>query len=370
LSGAKTITLKSLVDFLDQVAPPSLAESWDNVGLLVGDLKQDVMGVMLCIDYTQAVATEASSLDCNAIVAYHPPIFSPLKRVLAGHTVFTAIRSGTAIYSPHTALDVADGGTNDVLADALDLIDRRPLKKSSPAGSSYKLVTFVPVNAVGKVSEAIFNAGAGQIGKYASCSFQAKGTGTFFGQEGTKPAVGQSGRLEEVDEIRLETVVPIGKVDAVIAALRSAHPYEEPAFDLNVLAAAPTSLGLGRIGRFAAPIARGALFDRIKHALSVDHLLIAGPTDGEASTAAVCAGSCGGELLDRAIAQKVDIYLTGEMRHHDALKAATAGLTVVCTLHSHSERLTLKRLAEKLAAAFASLPTHLSQQDRDPFSVR
>lgn len=360
--------LAALVDHLDQLAPPSYAESWDNVGLLVGDRDQAVTTVMLCIDYTPEVAEEAKRDGANLVIAYHPPIFKALKRVTGGSVVFDAIKRGVAIYSPHTAIDVAEGGTNDVLADVLGLVDRQPLKFADPAAKEAKLVTFVPKEHLEAVSRSLFHAGAGRIGNYSSCSFRTPGTGTFFGENGTNPQAGQAGRLETVEEIKLETIVPVQKLATVLAALRASHPYEEPAFDIVQLIAPPTARGMGRVGRFDQPVYRDVLFGRIKQGLGIDHLLVAGPTQGPANTAAVCAGSCG-DLLDEAIARKVDLYLTGEMRHHDALKAANAGVTVVCTLHSHSERVTLHRLRDRLVAAFPALRVELARADRDPFRV-
>lgn len=361
--------LNQIISWFDQVAPPHLAEGWDNVGLLVGDPDRDVRSAMLTIDYTPGVAEEGKRLGVELVVAYHPPIFQPIKRINAGGVVFDAIARGVAIYSPHTALDVAEGGTNDVLCEVLGLRERSALKAVEAKASQMKLATFVPEDEVEKVSAALFAAGAGQIGNYTMCSFRSPGVGTFFGQEGTNPAVGRSGRLERTPEVRVETVVPVSKLSDVITALRQSHSYEEPAFDLYPLTPGPLGLGLGRIGEFAQPIAREALLERIKQGLSLDHLLVAGPTHGEVKRAAVCAGACG-ELLNDALAQRADLLLTGEVRHHDALRAAAAGMTVVCTLHSNSERITLGRLKDRLAAALPGLAIHLSQADRDPYSIR
>jgi dinuclear metal center YbgI/SA1388 family protein len=360
--------LAQVVETLESIASTRYAESWDNVGLLVGDPSQEVASALLTIDYTPEVAREVAERKCELAVAYHPPIFDALKRITSSSLIYDAIRRGVAIYSPHTALDVAPGGTNDVLADAIGLVERQPLKISEGKSAQYKLVTFVPAEHVEKVSQALFSAGAGQIGNYSSCSFQIKGTGTFFGNEETDPAVGQSRKLERVDEVHLETVVPISAVDRVVQALREAHPYEEPAFDLNQLAAAPTGLGMGRVGTLPSS-SREEIFDRIKRELGIAHLLVSGPTSGNVTRAAVCAGACG-NLLDNAIAQKAELYLTGEMRHHDALKATRAGVTVVCVLHSNSERAVLKRLAKQLTSRLPELAVELSQQDRDPFQVR
>jgi dinuclear metal center YbgI/SA1388 family protein len=364
--------LSEIVHALEEIAPTQHAEPWDNVGLLAGDPQQEVSSAMLTIDYTAQVAEEALRANCDFVIAYHPPIFSPIKRLTAGHPVFDAIRRGVAIYSPHTAWDVAPGGTNDFLADALGLGERSPLRIAETKLTRYKLVTFVPRESVEKVARALFEAGAGRIGDYSSCSFRTSGIGTFFGGEGTNPAIGESGKLEHVDEIRLETIVPNVAIDSVVRALRSAHPYEKAAFDLNVLAASPDGVGQGRIGMIH-PLPRRDLVERIKSALGLRHLLVAGPTEGSARIIACCGGACG-DLLNDAIAQKVDFYLTGEMRHHDALRAAAAGMTVICTLHSNSERASLTRLRDRLLERTKVLPgqlaIQLSQSDRDPFSIQ
>jgi dinuclear metal center YbgI/SA1388 family protein len=363
--------LSDAVKALESIAPTRYAESWDNVGLLVGDPSQDVSKAILTIDYTPAVAREAREQGCDLVIAYHPPLFSAIKRITAegsSGAIYDAIRRGVAIYSPHTALDVADGGTNDMLADAVGMSDCTPLKLVETKSTQCKLVTFVPREHLDKVSQALFAAGAGRIGNYTSCSFLLEGTGTFFGEEGADPAVGQKGKLERVEEVRLETVVPLAAIEAVVRALKQSHPYEEPAFDLNTLTAVPEGLGIGRVGKVNGA-SRSEVIERIKRELGISQLLVAGPTEGAVNRAAVCAGACG-DLLDQAMAQKVDLYVTGEMRHHDALKAATAGVTVVCTLHSNSERAVLKRLAARLSKALPGLSVSVSQQDRDPFSIR
>ena len=363
--------LRDLTTALNEIAPTRNAESWDNVGLLVGDPDQPVSKALLTIDYTEEVAAEARKEGCDAVVSYHPPIFHPLKRITCPSVVYDAIRRGVAIYSPHTALDVVDGGTNDMLADVLGIgPDRAPLRLAETKASVLKLVVFVPEKDADRVSQALFDAGAGRIGAYTHCSFRTAGTGTFFGEEGkTNPAVGESGRLERAEELRVETVVPVSKVEAVIRAMRKAHPYEEPAFDLNLLAATPEGLGQGRIGALGWPVDRREVFERIKGGLAVNHLLVAGPTEGVVNRAACCAGACG-DLLDDALAQNAELYLTGEMRHHEALKAARAGTTVVCVLHSNSERAVMARLGDRLAERLPGLPLVLSRADRDPFRVQ
>lgn len=361
--------LGDVIKVLEALAPTRLAEEWDNVGLLAGDPEQPISRALLTIDYTRAVAAEAERQGRELVVSYHPPLFRPLKRLLASDLVFQAVRRGMALYSPHTALDVAPGGTNDVLADALGLADRQALRPGKIGETQFKLVTFIPEEHVERLSAALFAAGAGRIGNYSACSFRSLGTGTFFGEAGANPVLGQAGRLELANELRVETVVPIARLPAVLAALRANHPYEEPAFDLVRLAEPPgQGIGMGRIGTLPG-VPRPVLFERIRAALKVRHLLVAGPTEGEVRRAAVCAGACG-DLLGDALAQRVDLYLTGELRHHDALRAAEAGMTVVCVLHSNSERVALTQLAARLGERLPGLEIHVSEMDRDPFEVR
>ena len=217
---------------MEAIAPPRYAAAWDNVGLLVGDPDGELGRVLIAVDLTRAVLDEAVRTSSGAVVAYHPPIFDAQKRFVAGSIGYEAARAGVAVYCPHTALDVAPGGTNDVLADAIGVTGRTPLRAVEPADDERKLVTFVPPEHVEAVAAALASAGAGTIGKYTSCSFRTAGKGTFFGEEGSAPVVGAAGRLEHVDEARLEMVLPVGRAADVVRALRAAHPYEEPAFDL------------------------------------------------------------------------------------------------------------------------------------------
>jgi dinuclear metal center YbgI/SA1388 family protein len=364
--------LKDIVHALEELAPLRYAESWDNVGLLVGDPSSEVKRVLVTVDYTRDVADEAAAAKAELVVAYHPPMFAAVKRVPHDALWAEAVRRGVALYSPHTALDVAKDGTNDWLADACGVSadERRALRLHAEKDANYKLVTFVPADAVEKVSAAIFEAGGGRIGAYTHCSFRLAGTGTFFGEEGANPAVGQAGKLETVDEIRLETLVAIGKIDGVLAAMRGAHPYEEPAFDIVRLAPAAEgpAIGLGRVGPIAET-RRSVLVETIKRALGVSHVLVAGPTDLSAKRVAVAAGA-GGELLEDAVRAKADVFVTGEIRHHDALSAARRGVTVVAALHSNSERAAVRAYAKRIGAKLgAPVEVLSSTRDADPFVV-
>lgn len=355
----------SLADELEQIAPLHHAEAWDNVGLLVGARDWPVTRVLLCIDLTRAVLDEAIRIKADAVIAYHPPIFKTLNRLDPSLPAVRAFAAKIAVYSPHTALDVAAGGTNDVLAGVMGLTDTRPLRPSVIAGG-IKLVTFVPKENLDAVAAALFATGGGGIGNYSQCSFRHDGIGTFRGNDASHPTIGQPGVTERVAETRIEMLVARPHLTEVLAALRTAHPYEEPAFDLIELATPPTDIGLGRVGTLER-IERRALIERIKTSLGLPRLLIAGPIEGELDTAACCAGSCG-DLLDDALCARAGLYLTGEMKHHDALRAAAAGMTVVCTLHSNSERKTLHVLAERLRRSLG-VPCEVAESDVDPFVI-
>jgi len=366
-----------IVQALEAIAPPSMAQEWDNVGLLVGDPSRQTSALLLCIDLTEETLSEAVRAKAGMVLAYHPVIFKPLSRITADAVpvLYQVVRRGLAVYSTHTALDAAPGGTNDILAEAMGLEDRRPLE---PAGddSQCKVVVFVPPDEASRVADAAFAAGAGRIGNYAECAFFCHGIGSFFGQPGAHPRVGQAGRREVAEELRLEMIAPVSKAAEVCAAIRAVHSYEQPAIDVYPLRQHPPGYGMGRIGRLSRPVTVGTLINRLKRATKLKRVLVASGAAGRGrnglgslvSTAACCAGSCG-SVFRSAIKAGATFYLTGEMRHHDALEAAAAGMTVVCLGHSNSERIALRRLAERLNVVLPGLKVLVSKRDRDPFEI-
>lgn len=359
-------TVRSLVAVLESLAPLSLAEPWDNVGLLWGDEQAAVARALCCIDLSRAVLDEASANGCAFIMAYHPPIFSAMKRVPGGSLVFDAIRRGIAVYSPHTALDVAAGGTNDVLAAAAGIEAPTPLRVSERTGELLKLVVFVPEQAAQRVRDALFSAGAGGIGHYSECSFSVAGTGTFKGDAESRPAVGTPLVRETVAEQRLELLVPLNRIQQVAAALRRAHPYEEPACDWLRLSAVALGRGMGRVGNVPKQ-ALGELCQRLGQALSLEAMAVVGDKADPIKRVAVLAGA-GSEFISDAIAAKCDVLVTGEVRHHDALKAASRGLRIVALGHSNSERAALVPLANRLSEQ-GGVPVDVAVSDRDPLRI-
>jgi dinuclear metal center YbgI/SA1388 family protein len=356
---------------IEELAPGRLAQSWDNVGFLVGDKDADFASAMLTIDVTMAVLEEAKHTGVDLILAYHPVIWNGLKNVTAdgaGRMVYEAVRSGIAVYSIHTSLDAAAGGVNDGLAEMVGIADGKPIGDWVEGGAdNCKLVVFVPVDAVNKVADAIFAAGAGAIGNYSRCSFRVKGEGTFLPEEGATPTIGKVGRDESVAEIRLESIVPADKIGVVISAMRQAHPYEEPAFDVIRLYDAEGRAGLGRMGELEKPATMGEILARIKAVTGAKAAGFVGDDERFVRTAAVCAGACG-KILFSVMAAKCDLYITGELKHHEALAAQEAGLSCICLSHTVSERFILKKLAQRLRDKLSDIEITVSEADKDPFT--
>lgn len=363
--------VSDIAAIVDELVPLRRAQEWDNVGLLVGRADKAVRRVMLAIDVTAAVVDEARRNKIDLILSYHPIIWDGLKQVLAaGPTgpVHDLIRADIPVLSIHTAFDVAEGGVNDQLADMLGIVDPRPIGDyvSDPQCGFYKLVTFVPVPNVEDVAQALFEAGAGHIGRYACCSFRTPGEGTFLPLEGARPAIGRAGRLERVDEVRLEAIIPEARTGEVLAALRKAHPYETPAFDVLRHHDLEHRWGLGRMGSLARPMPLTEILAAIRKTTGARAAGLVGPQKRTIRTAAVCAGSCG-KLLNTVIAAGCDLYVTGELKHHMALAAQEAGLTCVCLSHSVSERFALKKLAARLKRRLKDVTITHSRTDADPF---
>jgi dinuclear metal center YbgI/SA1388 family protein len=363
--------IKEIAQAVEEIAPLGLAQDWDNVGLLIGNPDKTIKNILLTIDTTKAVVAQAKAQKADLILAYHPIIWDGLKRVTAdGETayIYDLIKSGISVFCIHTALDVATGGVNDALADILGIENAKPIGDyvADPAGPQYKIITFVPETDVNKVASALYEAGAGAIGNYSHCGFQSDGTGTFKPLKGSNPTIGKRDRIETVNEIKLETVIPSGKVAGVVAALRQAHPYESPAFDIFQHCDIENKIGLGRIGELKKPLSMQKAIAKIKVATGCKAVGIVGPERRTVRKAAVCAGSCG-KIINSVIAADCDLYLTGELKHHQALAAQEAGLTCICLSHTVSERFALKNLEKQFKKRLKNVTILISKKDRDPF---
>lgn len=367
---------------LRKVAPEHLAEGWDQVGLhLAGNGKQ-VRTAMLCIDLTPAVLDEAIAKKCQLIVAYHPPIFSPLTRLAdrdwKERMLAKAIRSGLAVYSPHSSLDAVRNGMNDWLCDGLGAHAVRWAIGVPRVNQThqFKVVVYVPRSHAKQVRKAMWEGGAGSISNYSECSFNIEGVGTFRGDAGTNPTIGQPGRLEHVEEVRIEVICWKDRLGDVIKHARKAHPYEQAAIDVLELQAEPEpedeEQTPGRCQILRKPISAETLVRRVKRQLGMKRLKVAIPSiygdeyPGQIGSLAVCVGS-GGSLFEKYMT--ADAYITGEMQHHQVLDMVQEGKVVILAGHTRTERPFLKNYREALVAECDAVQWVVSTKDVAPLEI-
>ena len=366
-----------------------MAEDWDNVGLIIGSAAWPLAGpILLTIDLTESVANEAAQKKCSAVVAYHPPIFNPIKRLTdapgsdaSERIALRMARAGIAVYSPHTALDAAAGGVTDWLADGLaggkgvGAGDRRAIRPLAAlvTNQELKIVTFVPESALELVRDGLATAGAGLIGLYERCSFSSPGTGTFMGTPGSNPIVGKRGSFESTPEVRLEMVCSRRTLALAITTLKQFHPYEEPPIDIYPLEARPDrAVGVGRRLWLDHPITLGEVALRLKKHIGVASVQVAAPgesTQKKVSCIGIVPGS-GGSLVHEALGVECDVFVTGEMKHHEILGAISSGLSIILGGHTATERGYLPVFARILAKKLPGAKFIISAADKDPLMAR
>lgn len=368
---------------MERIAPLRFAEEWDNAGLLIGSADRALDGpVVLAIDMTEEVVEESAKQHAAAIIAYHPPIFRPIRRLTSDtgreRGLLRAIEEKIAVYSPHTAIDSAPSGMTDWLADGL--LDRKGIVKADRRAlrprierefhQQVKIVTFVPEDKADDIRAALGTAGAGNIGNYELCSFSCHGTGTFLGNAASHPSVGQAGRLERTHEVRLEMVCSEKALALAITTLRQFHPYEEPAIDVYHLFGTPERLaGVGRRLVLDQPASIEKLAERVKTHLGIPTVKVAVANDKPITFVGVCPGA-GAEVAPLALADGCQAFLTGEMKHHEVLPMLEAGMSVILAGHTNTERGYLPRLAERLATELPGVSFVVSKTDRSPFTWR
>ncbi|WP_460683073.1 Nif3-like dinuclear metal center hexameric protein [Modestobacter lapidis] len=336
-------SLAEVIAALEARYDPALAESWDAVGLVCGDPEETVRSVLFAVDPTAAVVDEAIATGADLVVTHHPLLLTPVHGVPAtdprGRVVHRLIRAGVALFTAHTNADrAADHGVNDALAAVLGLVDPTPLE-TVPAPHTDTLVVFAPVAHADRLVDVLSRAGAGVIGDYTRCAWQTTGTGTFIPGGEAHPAIGTSGSLERVPEVRLEMVAPSGRRAEVLRALHECHPYQDPGYTFFENAATPSRAGLGRVGELAGPVTLREFAEQVAAALpaTTGGVRVAGDPDRLVRTVAVCGGS-GGSLLGAAAAAGADVLLTSDLKHHPASDAGESGGPALCDVaHYASE---------------------------------
>jgi dinuclear metal center YbgI/SA1388 family protein len=370
--------LADVIAVLDALYEPRTAEEWDAVGLVTGDPDQPVRRVLFAVDPVDAVISEAVAWGADLLVTHHPLLLRGVRSVAVdrpkGRSVTALVRAEVALHVAHTNADVARPGVSDALADLLGIEDTHPLRPM-PEAALDKVVVFVPHDAVEAVVDAMAAAGAGRLGDYERAAFLSEGTGTFRPLPGAKPAIGHVGAIERVGETRLEMVAPPARMAAVVEALRAAHPYEEPAFDVLLTRPEPGDRGLGRVGRLPAAETLRAFGERVASDLprTATGVRVAGDLDALVRTVAVCGGA-GDDLFDDVRRAGADVFVTADLRHHPASESLAHGSpALVDCAHWATEWPWLghaaARVTEALTQRGATVETRVSRLVTDPWSL-
>jgi dinuclear metal center YbgI/SA1388 family protein len=353
------VRVRHVAEAVERIAPPTLAEAWDNCGLQVGDPAAEVSRVLVALTPLPEVFGEAEEKGADFLLLHHPLVFDPIKALdtstYPGDLLARAVRDGLVVFAAHTSYDAAPAGVSAALARKLGL--RGSLRVVAPRGALRKLVVFVPDEDVDAVAGALAAAGAGEIGDYTECTFRTRGAGTFRGGDETSPYLGEKGRLEEVEEVRLETVVPAHAAARAREAVTEAHPYEEVAMDVYPVEGFPEDCGYGRLGILPGPLTPEELREHVSGSLGFPARLVA--DSGRRIERVAVLGGSGGSFIPDAGASGAHAYVTGDVDYHDALLAESLGLTVVDAGHAATELPSLEPLALRLAE-MAGVPVEVS----------
>lgn len=361
--------VKDIIQAIEAFAPPAYQEGYDNSGLQIGNSNDEARAALITLDVTEAVLEEAIERDANLIIAHHPLLFSGLKQISGRNyierIVQKAIKNDINIYACHTNLDNVQHGVNAKICEKLGLQNTSIL--SAMGGTLYKLYTYAPLNAVDAVRDALFAAGAGQVGEYSECSFNTAGTGTFKPSAGTNPTIGKAGgKREAVEEQKIEVLVDKASRSAVLKALFNAHPYEEVAYEMVAIDNINQDLGAGMVGELIAPMTETDFLEFVKenmHTACIRHTALAGK---DVRKVAVCGGS-GSFLLGNAIASGADVFITGDFKYHQFFDAD--GQIVIADIgHYESEQFTGEIFQDIINKKFPNFATLLSNLSTNPIN--
>jgi dinuclear metal center YbgI/SA1388 family protein len=312
------MTGKEIIKYLEEWAPKSIAWEKDNVGLQVGNPDNKIKNIILSLDLNEEVIDSAIKENCNLIITHHPLLFYPLKNLDFSKSnraimIEMLIKNNITLYSAHTNLDFTKHGVSFQLAKKLGLKDIRFLKNLKE--NQFKLSVFVPLTHIDKVAEAIHQAGGGVIGEYSHCSFRTTGTGTFRGSLESNPSIGKKDVVESVEEVKLEVLFDQWKLNQVISSMKNEHPYEEVAYDIFPLQNENVNYGIGAIGELIESMEINQFLEFVSSKLKTTHLRFNKGKKNKIKSVAVCGGS-GGELLNEAIEQNADAFVTADLKYH------------------------------------------------------
>ncbi|MDN5200399.1 Nif3-like dinuclear metal center hexameric protein [Fulvivirgaceae bacterium BMA10] len=362
------IKIKDVIQYLENIAPLSYQESYDNAGLITGDLQQTVSGVMICLDSTEDVLQEAVRKGCNLVIAHHPIIFRGLKKVNGSNyverTIIFAIKNDIAIYAIHTNLDNVHTGVNRKIAEKIGLENVKILNSKKDTLS--KLVSFVPKTNTDDVLEALSKAGAGNIGNYEKCSFRVTGTGAFKPNESANPSIGERNQLEEVQEDRIEVIFPTFLETRILNALKQAHPYEEVAHYIQTLSNKNQEIGSGMIGNLPESMQETGFLSYLKEKMMLNCIRHTALLNKPVQKVAICGGS-GSFLLKTAMAKNADVFITADFKYHEFFDADNQ-ILILDIGHYESEVFTKDLIYELLNKKFTNIALYLTECVTNPIS--
>jgi dinuclear metal center YbgI/SA1388 family protein len=362
------MSLSEITTYLETLAPRSFQESYDNSGLITGNPAMNVKGVLISLDCVEAVIDEAIAAGANLVVAHHPIVFKGLKRLTGNNyverTIIKAIKNDIAIYAIHTNLDNITNGVNRKICEKIGLINMRVLVPKRDTLT--KLVTFIPKDHTQKVLDALYAAGAGQIGNYQNCSFRVEGTGTFQPTGNANPYVGESGKQESVQEDRVEVIFAKHLTSRIMKSLREAHPYEEVAHYLSELVNENQEVGSGMIGELAAPQEPMAFLTGLKQQMQLNVIRHTRLVDRPVKKVAVCGGS-GSFLLPDAMHAGADVYISADFKYHEFFDA-DGKITIADIGHYESEVFTKELIQDVLMKKFPTFAINFSNTVTNPIS--
>lgn len=358
--------IKEVIVSLESLAPPALQEGYDNAGLLTGDENWDCSGILISLDATTDVIDEAIKKNCNLIISHHPIIFSGLKKITGKNyvqkAVIKAIKNDIALYAIHTNLDNVINGVNGKIAAMLGLKNISVL--AAKENQLKKLYTFVPVDNADNVRQAIFDAGAGHIGNYEECSFNADGFGTFKGGSNTDPYVGKPGELHTENELKIEVIFPFWLENRIIKNLLLAHPYEEVAYDIVSLDNRLVSIGSGVIGEPNEPASEDSFLKLLKEKFRLQVIRHTQLLSKPIHKVAVCGGA-GSFLISSALASGADIFITSDIKYHEFFDANDK-MIIADIGHYESEQFTINLLQEFLEQKFPTFAVLKTEVNTNP----
>ncbi len=360
--------IREITKYLEELAPISLQESYDNSGLLIGSHNNDIDKALITLDVTEDVINEAINENCGFIISHHPVIFKGLKKITGSNIteriVMKALKSDIAVYAIHTNLDNILGGVNSILAEKLGIKNAKIL--SSKEGGLVKLVTFCPSKHLEEVQQAMFNTGAGNIGNYDSCSYYSVGTGTFRPLDGSNPFVGKQNALHKEEEYRIEAIVPNYRLFDVVEAMKKAHPYEEPAYDIYTLNNSNSIIGSGIIGELDSAIPIKEYLKSVKRTLGTKFIRHNELIERPVKRVAVCGGS-GSFLIDAAVQSNADLFITADIKYHDFFEYS-GEMTIADAGHYETEHPIKELLYSLLKKKFPNFALQISEKNANPVS--